>query len=313
MALDCPKASPSRAAARSTVAARFRSDLAMVAASGGPVAIFPASPRGALQLRRRDHPVDQADPEGLGRVDDLGRQHHLLGLGETDQPLEEPGAAAVGHEPDLEEHLAELCAVRGHDHVAAERDVAARPYREAVHHGDGGLGKVEQAEDEAVEELHALSPLGRGVTPRGHGLHVASGREMPARAGENDCAHRRVALDLVEGLHQLLAHANVEGVARLRPVHGKRRDAIDAVNEEGLVSHRYLPPATGWKLAAHGPLVHVDGQGQPRAHEEKPAGDREGEPVAAGDIVEEARGSDGEADARREENDEENATATHQP
>ena len=203
-------------------------------------------PRSALQLRRRHHPVDQADPEGLDGVDDLGRQYHLLGLGETDQPLEEPGAAAVGHEPDLEEHLAELCAIRSHDHVAAQRDVAAGPHREAVHHGDGGLGEVEQAEDEAVEELHALPALGRGVAPGGHGLHVAACREMPARAGEDDRAHRRVALDLVEGLHQLLAHTNVEGVPRLRPVHGERRDAIDAVNEEGLVSHHYLPPATGW-------------------------------------------------------------------
>src|SRR5206468_30845 len=116
----------------------------------------------------------------------------------------------------------------------------------AAHHGDGGLGEVEQAEDKAVEELHALSALGRGVAPRRHGLHVSSRREMPARPGENDRAHREVALDLVESLHQLLAHANVEGVPRLRPVHGERRDAIDAVNEQGLVSHRYLPPATSW-------------------------------------------------------------------
>src|SRR5262249_27870746 len=45
MALDWPKASPSRAAARSTVAARLRSDLVRVAATGGPAAILPASPR----------------------------------------------------------------------------------------------------------------------------------------------------------------------------------------------------------------------------------------------------------------------------
>src|SRR5262249_3604343 len=45
MALDCPKASPSRAAARSTVAARLRSDFARVAAMGGPAAILPARVR----------------------------------------------------------------------------------------------------------------------------------------------------------------------------------------------------------------------------------------------------------------------------
>ena len=80
------------------------------------------------------------------------------------------------------------------------------PDREAVHHGDGRLGEIEEAKDEAVERLHARPALGGRVPLRRHGLHVAAGREVPAGAGQDDHAHRGVALDLVERVQQLLAH-----------------------------------------------------------------------------------------------------------
>src|SRR5215470_827276 len=70
-------------------------------------------PRGALELRRGHHAIHESDAEGLRGVDDLAGEHHFLGLGKADQALEQPGAAAIGHEADLDEDLTELGPVGG--------------------------------------------------------------------------------------------------------------------------------------------------------------------------------------------------------
>src|SRR6266852_5150454 len=192
--------------------------------------------RGAFEVGRGNDAVDQSYPERLGRVDDLRGQDQLLGLGQPHESLEEPGSAAVGNEADLEEDLPESRAVRGHDHVAPERDVAPGAHGEAVDHGDDGLGEVEEAEHEAIQELDPRAALGgRVLLP--HALDVTSCAEVAARSRQDDDARPRIALDVVEGLHELLAHGQVEGVARLGTIEGEGGDALDRIQDDRLISH----------------------------------------------------------------------------
>jgi len=91
---------------------------------GGPAAIRAASARvGTLEVGRGNDAVDQTYPERLAASMISAVRTSSLALA---SPTSRWSSQVPPHrdETDLEEDLPESRAVRGHDHVAPERDVA---------------------------------------------------------------------------------------------------------------------------------------------------------------------------------------------
>ena len=78
--------------------------------------------------------------------------------------------------------------------------------------------------------------VGVGFADRGQVAHVGAGTERPAAAGDDDGAHSRVGLGLVEQRIEPLREAATPSVHPLRPIQRQNRDA--AVPE--LVEHRVV-------------------------------------------------------------------------
>src|SRR5256886_5118790 len=94
---------------------------------------------GGLNLARRDHALDEPDPERLARVDARAGQDHLERLAATHQPGQALRAAAARDDREIHLGEAELGVLAGDPDVTGERQLEAAAEREATDRGDDRL------------------------------------------------------------------------------------------------------------------------------------------------------------------------------
>src|SRR6185369_6357678 len=197
-----------------------------------------------LELLGGDHAVHEADPQRLLRVDDVGEQDQLHGLGRADEAREEVCPATVRHETHAREHLAEARRVGRDAEIGGQGDVHAGSCGHAVDAADNRLRQPLHAEDAAVQALDerpaeiALEERRRALAAP---LLIAARRECPAGAGEDDRSHGGVGFELDEDALDLAHHRLVHGVEGLGPVEREGRDAVAPLVENGSVRHSRAP------------------------------------------------------------------------
>ncbi len=178
-------ASSHRAVARSDSRDRLVRYLAAAMALVGPAASRAAqAPASAEQLVAGDHPVDQAQPLGLGGRDVVAEEEQLLGLLGTDQAGQQVGASGVGGDAPPDEHRDELGLFGRHHQVAGQGQVHPATGRGGVDGGDDRLLAVEHGPDQALPPV-ADEP---GRIP--HGRSGAPGRAGPG-PGPGSAGRRR--------------------------------------------------------------------------------------------------------------------------
>src|SRR5690606_25798096 len=89
-------------------------------------------PRGAEEIRERDHAVDEPDPVGLFGVDHLAGQHHLERAPAADEAGQADSTAVAGDDPELHLGEAEARILTGDAEVAGECELEPAPEGEAV-------------------------------------------------------------------------------------------------------------------------------------------------------------------------------------
>ena len=192
--------------------------------------------------------VDDAECGGLGAGDDIGGEVELARFRRADEVGQEIAAAIVARRADFGECRGQLGAVRGDAHVAGECDRQAGTGGGAGDHGERRLGHV--VED--TRQIHAVAQTvdarveawcfggfaGVGVACD-EAFDVAAGAERPAGAGDDHQPHLGIEREALRGFGQRCEHARGQRVARLRPVHGQRGNAVfkgldDFVGQFGL-------------------------------------------------------------------------------
>ena len=174
------------------------------------------------------HPVDQTQPLGLDHVDLLGKEVQLAGLGGTDEAAHEVRAAIVAAETHPSEG-------GGHDCVRRRIAKVARQSQRQPGTGggtrQGGEGRLRQFVEFAGGvplvtslQVHSGVVLLWTVTSfaarLGHALHVATGAEGPARAGQDDRTDITGHLGVGQRSNQALQHRVRHRVAAFRTVQG---------------------------------------------------------------------------------------------
>src|SRR5439155_8960833 len=163
-------------------------------------------PRLVLELLRGDHAAHEADPQRLLRVDDVGEQDQLHGLGRADEAWEQVCPPAVRHETHAREDLTEARRVGRDPQIGGQRDVQAGSRGHAVDAAENGFLEPLHAKDTAVQALDersteiALEERRRALAAT---LLIAAGGERPSSTGEDYRSHRGVGLELDEhALHR---------------------------------------------------------------------------------------------------------------
>ncbi len=180
---------------------------------------------------------DEAGALGFGGVHHAAGQHHLHRLGLADEAGQALRAAGAGDDAELDLRLAELRRVGGEDEVAHHRQFAAAAQREAGDRRDHRLARARDvlpARDEVAEE-----DVGEGLVL--HLLDVGAGGEGLLRAGEHHGADRRIGLEALERLVEVVDQRAVQRVERLRPVETDEADAAVSLDENVGVGHRRAP------------------------------------------------------------------------
>ena len=189
---------------------------------------------GLLRHDARDEPERE---RLLGAEEAAGEDHvhrHRL----ADRPRQALRAAGAGDEAELDLRLAELRRLRGDDHVAEHRQLAAAA--EAV----AGDRRDDRRPDlpDRVPALQARRSDGVDRARRGQLADVGAGREGALAAAEDDAAHRLVGVQLLERGDDLAHQLVGERVQRLGAVHQDDADrAVPLDDDELLVAHFSLP------------------------------------------------------------------------
>jgi hypothetical protein len=141
---------------------------------------------------------------------------------QTHEARQQPASAEIDGQRAAGEDLGETRALAGHDQVAAERQIHARPHGVAAHLGDAGLRHLVQGDRGGVDGLHGV----QGMHTRRHVFaQLGPGTEGAPRAGDDQDAIALGLRDLLEDAPQLLPHVNGDGVLHPGPIERHRHDA----------------------------------------------------------------------------------------
>ena len=193
------------------------------------------------QLVGRHHAGDQPPGIGLGGVDPAVGEHHVHGLGLADGARQALGAASAGHHADGDLGLAELGVVRGDDHVAHHRHLAAAAQGHASHRSDHRLAHTAHGLPVAADVFAAVGVAEVVVL---HRRDVRAGSEGFLAAGEHDATDAGVGVEsqqrLAEFVHQLV----IQSVHLLGPVQtdqaGLQGAIADLFGQDAFVGHGAL-------------------------------------------------------------------------
>jgi hypothetical protein len=162
-----------------------------------------------------------------------------LALPDADAAGQALGAGKARGDAQRDFGLAELCLLRGQDHIAGHGQLAAATQGEAVHCGDGGDLQLLNA---AHQGAAAAAPVASaGQVQRALLADVGAGHEGAALAGDDQSAELLVLLHLGHQLLQLADNGGIQGVERLRTVDRRDADALIFLITNGRV-HCKCPP-----------------------------------------------------------------------
>ena len=195
-----------------------------------------------LGLGRGHDAVEEADRLRRVGVDHVAGEHELERLAHADQARQGPGAAAVGHEPALDEDLAEAGALGADAQVAGERQIGAVADRGAVDQRHHRLLDAAHGADEPVEIFaHVLFDVVHGAhAAGGHRLQVEPAAEVAALAGHDDAADRLVGGGAVERVDERLIDCVGQPVLGLGPI--EHDPAHGRFVRHFYVAHSCVPP-----------------------------------------------------------------------
>jgi hypothetical protein len=164
----------------------------------------PQSQRASLgrERVRRHHAIQQTQAQRFRRIEGIGGEQKLLGLGRAGVTRQQPGDAEIAAESDLGVRSPELGLIGSNAQIAGQANSQARAHGESVDAGDGDLG---HAVEPPGNLLSAAQPIDafferarRGVLLR-HAADVAAGAEGPARASHNYHGHARIFFPAGQG------------------------------------------------------------------------------------------------------------------
>jgi hypothetical protein len=188
--------------------------------------------------------VDQAKAFGLMRIDDISGKHQLRGLMESDQPRQEEMAAAIGDQPDADEHVAEACLSGCQDDVTGKRQIAPGPGGDAVDRGDERLLDGPNRQDQGIigapQTFRArLVGIRRRLARLNTlpGLEVGARTKAPPGTCEHHSSHAGIVSHGVQHHLQFLDHLWSDGIEHLRSIKHDRGDALVDLVQQGLVGH----------------------------------------------------------------------------
>jgi DNA-binding Lrp family transcriptional regulator len=151
--------------------------------------------RGGVEVLAGDHPVSQADAQGLGGVDHLAKQDQLACPGLTHDPGQPDGSAHVGHQAEARLGQADLGALGEDAEVAGQGQLQPSAVRVALDGGDTGAAELrDPAERPGRGHRFGAVPFGGGPfgpsgQQPGHPLgDVDAGREHGPFPGHHEAA-----------------------------------------------------------------------------------------------------------------------------
>ena len=185
--------------------------------------------QGILQRqRRRENVAHQPGAQRLPGGNALAGQHHFAGQGFPDAADKTLGAARAGHDAERDFRQAETGVVTGNHHVAQQRQLAARPQREAIYGGDQRFRK---RVDPRPQLRANIVQSGRQVFLR-HLIEIGPGSKAALAAvnhADGDVSIHSGGLKLFRKLGQQRV---VEGVARRRTVQRQLQHAAMTGNNQ---------------------------------------------------------------------------------
>jgi hypothetical protein len=185
----------------------------------------------------RRQPLDKPTDGGLelAGLDDLGDESELrkllgimVGAGEqeegrgspTDESWQPCARAPSGSDPVPDVTIAQTGSTHRHDEIGRLNELESAGEGDAVDGGDHRNRSVRQSADE-VSAAPDEGDVGLGIVPElGADLHVGSGAEHAARAGQDERTDRRVGLGLVQPCFEAIHHsrpARVRSVGAIDP------------------------------------------------------------------------------------------------
>ena len=229
---------------------------------------------GGVDVGFRDGAVDHLPLGGFGAVDHAAEVDHLAGAHVADPAREEPGVAAVGGEPAVDERRPEARVVGGDGEVGRQREVeadAGGPAAHRAHHRD--LHRAQQR-DEAVclRRETALDAPGARLDAGLLGFLVArhpveTGAEVLAGAGEQDRPHRFVAPGEVDRVDGGVHHRVVQRVALVWAGQAQREHTVGELDVETVdrLVRAHRPRSCGGSSVENASLMVVSEVSRSRA------------------------------------------------
>ena len=213
----------------------------------------------------RDDPIDEAHRERFLGADETAGEEQITSVRHPDQAGQDPRAAVLGDQTAAREDEAEARAIGCETEVVVQHVRDTEPGGDAVHRRDDRLSEPERIAVLAAERLgqrrvrldvqlvaHDVDAL-PALDSLEH-VHVGAVAVALARPGDDDHAHRLVAIGAEGGVAHLGAEAHRPGVQLLGTVEGDRRDAIRGVVEDLLVVDRH----EGWGSTGAEPRATAD-------------------------------------------------------
>ena len=202
--------------------------------------------------------VDEAPFQRLLRRQPFAHQRQLDRARLADEARQQPGRAAIRHQPDAAEGLQEIGRARGEDHVAHQREAHAGAGGGTV---DRGHQRAMQIAQLAQERMEAGLQRGAGIAAlagrRVAALQVGAGAEGAARAGQDHAAHLVALLvDGVERLGKAAEHVHRDRVHDLLMIEPEDPDRPVDLERAVLELHRFLSSlAPGAALSTLAPYL----------------------------------------------------------
>src|SRR5579871_945146 len=205
---------------------------------------------GRVQIGDGHDLVHDAEGRSLLSIDDGARGHPLESFRIPDHTRQKVGAAAIGNQADLAEHLAEFGFCAGDANVCRQRVVASYADRMAVNARDHRLRHFAQGEDRGIHD--AAEIFGDIAFARVDGGEISPGAEGVAGSGEDH--HAALVMNgLADYFEKALGGIAVDGIAAMGRI---ERDALDAIVEADQQSG----------LFGHWPSLAKDGLGNHGMH-----------------------------------------------